>query len=57
MDNKITKCVMREEKACVQLSRFCPAESDYDPYQIAYTGDKYPDNKIAKCSNYCAEAK
>lgn len=55
--NKVNKCIRRDEKACVQLHKFCPAESDCTVHSISYTGDKYPDNKIFKCSNYCCNAR
>jgi|GEM_PF-1923396 len=60
---RIMECLCRGKDrktscaGCVQLSKFCPADSDCQVHQISYTGDKYPNNKIAKCSNYCGGAR
>ena len=53
--NEIKSCVLREEKICVQNSRFCPAISYYPVEKIDYTDKTY--KKISKCSNYCVDAK
>jgi hypothetical protein len=50
---EIKECIIRG-KGCVQRSKSCPAISFVDVKKIAYTEGTC--KKIAKCSNYCAQA-
>ena len=54
---EVKKCIRRENEECVQLSKFCPIESDCTVHYMPYTGDKAPNNKVFICSNYCCDAK
>ena len=51
---EIKECTLRG-KGCVQNSKSCPAISFVEVKKITYIDNAC--KKIAKCSNYCVDAK